>query len=133
MKLFENEYVTIAIDENIPCLEWIGKQYMPSAEFRASEEKLLQFYQKYKKKYPTMQVCIDARLVGVVSPKDTQWVAEVILPQVIEAGLTKEGFVVSEGLSKMTITHYKSATGKSVEIAMFPTVEAAKNWLKESR
>ena len=131
MTIFENAYVKIVFDVSIPCLEWIGKQYIPSAEFRNSEEKLLQAYQEYTKKFPMMPMCIDARLIGVVSPKDTQWVAEVILPQTIEAGLKKEAFVVAEGLSKMTITHYKSATGALVEIGMFNTIEAAKAWLKK--
>ena len=131
MTIFENAYVKIAFDVSIPCLEWIGKQYIPSAEFRNSEEKLLQVYREYTKKFPMMPMCIDARLIGVISPKDTQWVAEVMLPQAIDAGLKKEAFVVAEGLSKMTITHYKSATGVSVEIGMFNTIEAAKAYLKE--
>ena len=133
MTIFENAYVKIAFDVSIPCLEWIGKQYIPSAEFRNSEEKLLQTYREYTKKFPMLPMCIDARLIGVISPKDTQWVAEVIVPQAIDAGLKKEAFIVAEGLSKMTVSHYKSATGASVEIGMFLSVDDAKNWLKKGK
>ena len=133
MTIFENAYVKIAFDVSIPCLEWIGKQYIPSAEFRNSEEKLLQVYREYTKKFPMMPICIDARLIGVISPKDTQWVAEVIVPQAIEAGLKKEAFIVAEGLSKMTISHYKLETGQPVEIGMFLSVDDAKDWLKKGK
>jgi hypothetical protein len=132
MKLFENEYVKQSIDESVPCLEWIGKKYIPSKEFRTSEEKSLELYRGYKKKYPQMEWFVDARDIGAVSPKDTQWVIDEILPQFAALGLTKEAFVVSKSaLGKMTVNYYKSTAGKVIEIRMFETVEAAKNWLKE--
>lgn len=132
MKLFENEYVTLSIDKSVPCLEWIGKQrFMPSTEFRRSEEQSLQLYREYKTKYPKMQWFVDARSLNAISPKDTQWVVDNILPQFAALGLTKEAFVLPENaLGKMTVNHYKSAAGHTIEIQVFGTVEAAKNWLK---
>jgi hypothetical protein len=131
MKLFENEYVKLSLDEKVPCLEWIGKKFMPSEAFRASEETSLQLYLQYKKTYPKMQWFVDARDIGPVSPTDTQWVAEKILPQFAAAGLTKEAFVVPKSaLGKITVKNYRSDAGKIIEIEVFDSVEAAKNWLK---
>lgn len=131
MKLFENEYVTMSIDKNVPCLEWIGKKYMPSKEFRASEEKSLQLYREYKNIYPQLEWFIDARDIGPVIPQDTQWVVNEILPHFAAAGLTKEGFVVPQNaLGKMTVNYYTSRVGKIIEIRIFETVIATKNWLK---
>jgi hypothetical protein len=133
MELFENEYVKLSIDESVPCLEWIGKNgFIPSEEFRLSEEKSLEFYRAYKKTYLKMEWFVDARYIDTIFPKDTQWLVDEILPQFAAAGLTKEAFVVSESaLGKMTVDYYKSAAGQTIEIRMFDTVEAAKNWLKE--
>ncbi len=133
MELFENEYVTLSIDESVPCLEWIGKkEFIPSNEFRLSEQKSLQLYLEYAKQYPKMQWFVDARFIDVVSPKDTQWVIDEILPQFAAAGLTKEAFVIAKsGLGKMTVNYYKSKAGQTIEIRMFDSVETAKSWLKE--
>jgi hypothetical protein len=132
MKLFDNEYVTLSIDESVPCLEWIGKKYMPSKEFRASEEKSLQFYLEYKDKYPRFEWFVDARDIGAVSPANTQWVVDEILPRFAAAGLTKEAFVVSESaFGELTVKDYMLKSGEMIEIKVFDTVEAAKNWLKE--
>jgi hypothetical protein len=54
MQLFENEYVKFSLDEKVLCLEWIGKKFMPSEAFRASEETSLQLYLQYKKMCPKL-------------------------------------------------------------------------------
>ena len=132
MKLFENEYVKLSLDEKVPCLEWIGKKFMPSEAFRASEETSLQLYREYKKKYPQLEWFVDARDIGPVSPQDTQWVIDKILPQFAADGLAKEGFVIPKSvIGKMTVKNYISTAGKTIEMKLFDTVEAAKNWLKE--
>ncbi len=131
MKLFDNDYVTLALDETVPCLEWIGKGYISSQTFRDSEEKSLEFYRQYKKKHPRLQWFVDARQIGALSPEDTQWVADEILPKFAAAGLKKEAFVVpTSALGKMVVKDYESKAGKKIEIKVFDTVKAAKDWLK---
>ncbi|GEM_PF-2863053 len=44
MVLVENESYRISIDESVPCLEWIGKKFMASQEFRTSEEESLKLF-----------------------------------------------------------------------------------------
>ena len=131
MNLFDNDYVTLSLDETVPCLEWIGKGYVPSKAFRDSEEKSLQFYLQYKGRYPRLEWFVDAREIGPLSPQDTQWVADAILPKFAAAGLKKEAFVVPTGvLGKMVVKDYESKAGTKIEVQVFDTVEAAKNWLK---
>jgi hypothetical protein len=131
MKLFDNDYVTLSLDETVPCLEWIGKRYMTSQIFRDSEEKSLKFYLQYKRKYPRLEWFVDAREIGPLSPQDTQWVVDEILPEFATAGLKKEAFVVpTSALGKMVVKNYESQAGMKVEIKVFDTVSAAKNWLK---
>ena len=132
MKLFENEYVILSIDEQVPCLEWIGKKgFLPSEEFRRSEEKSLQFYHEYHETYPGMQWLVDARQIGAVSPEDMQWVADKILPQFVAMGLTKEAFIVPEKeLGKMTVNYYQSTVGQAMTIRVFDSIDVARKWLK---
>lgn len=132
MKLFENESVIVSIDESIPCLEWIGKRALNSQAFRESEKQSLAFYQKYKPKYPTLEWFVDARKIRSLLPEDVEWVAQEILPQFAVAGLTKEVFVIPESaIGRFVVKDYTDlATGKTVEIQAFASVEDAKNWLK---
>ena len=131
MKLFENEYVMLSIDKQVPCLEWIGKkEFLPSRAFRQAETKSLQFYRKYHKLYPGMSWLVDARKIGAVSPEDMQWAAHEILPEFISLGLTKEAFIVpAKEFGKMTVSYYKSTVGQSMDIRIFDNVETAKKWL----
>ena len=133
MKLFENEYVILSIDEQVPCLEWTGKKgFLPSQIFRRSEEKSLQFYSEYHETYPAMQWLVNAREIGVVSPADMQWVADEILPQFVAMGLTKEAFVIPvKEFGKMSVSYYGSTVGQSMDIRIFENIEAAKKWLKQ--
>ena len=133
MELFENDCVKIAIDESVPCLEWIGRKgFIPSIEFRLSEERSLELYLKHKAKYPKMEWFVDARYIDAVDPEDTQWMVDEILPQFAEAGLTKEALVIPESaLGKITVNHYMSLSGHPIEIRLFQTAEAAKNGQKK--
>ena len=133
MELYDDEYVKISIDENVPCIEWTGKKFMPSEIFRLSEEKSLEFYKKYKLEYPALQWYVDARDIGPVSPQDTEWIVQNILPEFAAAGLKREAFVIPKSaLGRMAVQTYASDAGETVEIQMFDNVEAAKQWLRQS-
>jgi hypothetical protein len=132
IELLDNDYLTISIDETVPCLEWIGKKFIPSQKYRESEKKSLEFYRNYKSKFPRMQWFVDARKVRSVSTDDMQWVNDVILPEFARLGLKKEAFVVPESrITKTTINHYKSKSGKMIEIEAFSSERKAKKWLKQ--
>lgn len=131
MTLFENEYYKLALDTKTPCLEWIGKQFMPSAEFRESEVKSVEFYKKYKPKYPKLEYFVDSRDIGPISPKDTEWIIKEILPEMLKDGLRKEAFVVPKtAVGKIVVKNYVSNAGITVEMDIFETVDEAKKWLK---
>ena len=132
MLLFENESVLISLDEAVPCLEWIGKGPLASQAFRESEEQSLAFYQEYKPQYPALEWFVDARKIRSLAPEDVEWVAKEILPQFAAAGLTKEVFVIPESaLGRFVVRDYTDlATGNTVEIQAFASVEEAKQWLQ---
>jgi hypothetical protein len=129
--LFDSEFVTLSIDESVPCLEWIGKKYMPSEEFRASEERSVKYFIMSKGKYPLLEYFVDARSIGPISPQDTEWIVDELLPKLVAAHLRKEAFVIPTGaVGKMVVRNYGSRASEMIEIKMFDTVEAAKAWLK---
>jgi hypothetical protein len=131
MILFETNYIKIGLDEAVPCLEWIAKKNLVSAEFRESEEKSLSFFLQYKPKYPRLEWFVDSRNVVAVVAEDMEWVATNILPKFAAAGLTKESFVVPTSvIGKMVVKNYMSEAGKTIEVKVFDSAEAAKAWLK---
>lgn len=131
MILFETDYIRLALDKTVPCLEWIAKKNLISAEFRESEEKSVQFYRQYKAQFPRLEWYVDARNVVAVLSEDTQWVADEILPKMAAAGLKKEAFVVpTSAVGKMVVKNYVSKAGQTIEVQVFGVEEAAKSWLK---
>ncbi len=131
MELFENDYYRISLDVSVPCLEWTAKKFMPSSEFRTSEEKSLQFFTEQKTKYPNLQWYVAARDLGVLSSEDTEWVASVILPKFAALGLKKEAFVVPKSaFGKLALDNYTSDAGETIAIEVFDGEATAKQWLK---
>jgi len=117
MKFQENDVVCLSLDETVPCLEWIGKKFLSSEEFRESEEKSLEYYAQSKARYPNLGWFVDARQIGAVSPKDTEWVVKEILPKFATLGLKKEAFVVQSNASgQMTVQTYESQRGRSSKL-----------------
>ena len=129
--LLDNEYVTLSLDESVPCVEWIGKKYMPAEEFRASEEKSLEFFLAYKGRYPRLEYFVDARNIGPISPQDTKWIVDELFPRFLAAHLKKEAFVVpASAVGRMVVKNYKSKVNEMIEIKEFDSAEAAKDWLR---
>ncbi len=132
MVLYENEFYKLALDTKTPCLEWIGKSFMPSEQFRESEIKSVEFYKKYKTQHPKLEYFVDAQEIGPISPSDTQWIVDKILPQFQELGLKKEAFVIPKtAIGKFVVKNYVSSAGAVIEVNVFSTETEAKSWLKE--
>lgn len=132
-KLFENASITISLDTNTPCLEWIAKKHPTSEEFRESELESLRYYQQYKAKYPNLEWFVDARSIEGLFSADTEWVAKEILPKFADAGLTKEAFVLPKDFfGQLTVDDYINETARGrVKIYMFDSIEKAKKWLSD--
>jgi len=132
MMLFENDFVRISIDRDVPCLEWIGKRYLPSQEFRAAERRSFECYMAHKDTHPGLQRFIDTRHIGVVAEEDTTWAAAEMLPKFAAAGLRKEGFVVpSTSMMEATMHNYVSTAGETIQVGMFDDEATAKAWLRK--
>ncbi len=130
MKLFENDLYELNLDIQTPCLEWIGKKFMVSSDFRESELKSLELYKKHKPAYPGLEWYVDARNIGPIAPEDTKWIVDVILPEFAAAGLRKEAFVVPKSaLGRLVVKNYTSKAGDIIEIKVFPSEKEAKTWL----
>ncbi|TXT67588.1 MAG: hypothetical protein BAJALOKI1v1_50028 [Promethearchaeota archaeon] len=113
-------------------MEWIGKKFIPSQKYRESEEKSLEFYREYKRRFPRLGWFVDARNVKSVSTDDMQWVTDVILPESSKLGLQKEAFVVPESaITQLVINNYKAKSGSIIEIEAFSSEREAKKWLKQ--
>jgi hypothetical protein len=132
MILYKTEFYSLSLDKTVPCLVWTGKIKMDSDVFRESQIRLLELYQTIKKKYPKLEVLVDARVVGNVSTDDTTWLVEEILPPIFEAGLRKDAFIVPEtALEKLIVRNFISKSGGVIEMKAFASVKAAKDWLKQ--
>jgi hypothetical protein len=132
MELFDSIFVRISLDEEVPCLEWIGKQFIPSAQFRESEQKSLELFREYKARFPRLEWFVDARSIGPIAPDDTRWVAQDLLPEFLSAGLKKEAFLVpTSSVGKLVLTNYESQAGGQILIQVFDSEGAAKQWLRD--
>ncbi len=130
--LFENKYIQMYLDENLPCIvkEWKG--FAPKQAFKDILLSLVDIILETRQNYPNLKVVADSRNLKVLSPDIFEWLSDTIHPKYMENGISKKAFVEPEDyFGKVSLQIYISQSNKEGEIAMgmFKDLEDAKQWL----
>lgn len=89
--LFSNNFVTIAYYSKKSCLIQAWTSFCTSEEFREVQKKSVEFIEEKH----CHNFISDATNAGVLRKKDTDWVTQVITPQLIRLGVTTINVVVA--------------------------------------
>jgi hypothetical protein len=105
--------------------EWLG--FVSSSDFRQLITEALQLAKEHG---VTAWIANDL-LLGAVRPVDLQWVAEHVLPAMVEMGIVRFARIDSEQtMNRMLIGQmYQDATPQHpIEMCSFPDVQQAREW-----
>lgn len=130
--LFENKYISMYLDDSLPCIvkEWKG--FTPKQAFKDILLSLVSLILEERKTYTNLKVVADSRQLKVLSPDTLDWLSNEIHPQYLKNGITKKAFVEPEDyFGKVSLEFYISQSNKNgeIEMAMFKDLDEAKNWL----
>lgn len=129
MILYRKPYVTIEQDDRLKCLIQNWKGFATSANFREAINVSLKLFEQggFEK------IISNTKDFSLVKKEDTDWVAQVITPQLVRHGLRYMAFVVpSNVFSQLSVNNFKEEAGKAVSIRYFEDLEKAKSWCVEA-
>ena len=130
MIVYSKPYVTIERNDELKCLIQNWKGFAVSEKFReAINASLIQFKQGEEDK-----IISNTKDFSLVKKEDTDWVAQVIMPQLVQHGLRYMAFVVPSNIfSQLSVDNFKEEAGTVVNIRYFEDLESAKEWCAEAQ
>jgi hypothetical protein len=129
-ELFQNDYQSIRLDEDVPCLIYkVGRLPSNSESIREGGRTLVRLSQEH----PVKSVLVDARDSLGVLFEDIEWNSLYVTPRLIQAGIRKIAIIgLNNDVVKMSVQEYMELTANApLHQFVFKTEEEAKTWLKE--
>ena len=128
MLLVEEPFVTIERDDQLSCLIQTWKGFAKSEDFRAAINESLEVF----KKGGLNKIISNTKEAGLVKKEDTDWVAQVVTPQMVQHGLRYMAFVVPTNVfTQFSVDNFKEGASGVVKIKYFDNAESAYQWLSE--
>lgn len=129
MILIDKPYVTIERDDELKCLIQTWKGFAKSEDFRAAINDSLNFF----KEGDINKIISNTKDFSLVKKEDTDWVAQVITPQMVQHGLRYMAFIVPTNVfTQVTVDNFKEEANNVVSIRYFDSLELANKWLGEA-
>lgn len=132
--LFEEDRISIYVDDDVPCLVNVWNGFVPGEKFRQYIRTLLEVYKEVYQKYDHLPLLADTRNLQAISPKDIDWVAKEMNHRYVELGCHYEAFIVPQDVfGQAAVRRYtKQSTSAGTFITnIFSNSTDAKNWLRE--
>ncbi|MCE3008930.1 MAG: hypothetical protein LW884_11375 [Bacteroidetes bacterium] len=129
--LADDELITIQLHRPTPSLEMIFKEGkgISSAAFRRYLQVYLLLYMQYRPMFEALNGIYDTRLLHALAPEDLSYAAEENTPQLYEAGLRYEAFIVPRAeIGQLSVNYYGRLT-KGVEWRYFSSMREARAWV----
>lgn len=129
MLLVNKPFVTIERDSELQCLIQTWKGFAKSESFREAINQSLNFF----KKGGINKIISNTKDFALVKKEDTDWVAQVITPQMVQHGLRYMAFVVPTNVfTQLSVDNFKGEADSVVSIRYFDDLKAAKDWLAKA-
>jgi len=122
--IYSTRFLEISYVPEKNCLVQTWKGFCTSEEFRAGQLKTAElFVAKRCKNFVS-----DAKDAGLLKKEDTDWVTEVVTPQLVKAGMSVLNLVIPESaFTKMTVMNLEKSEkdAKNSGLAYFSSLESA--------
>ena len=129
MILFERPYVTLELDEEFSCLTQRWKGFAKSEQFREGINKSLEIFQQRQ----IDKIISDTQNASLVKKEDTDWVATIIIPKLVQRGLRCMAFIVPTNVfTQISVDNFKNEAKGGVRIQYFDDYEKAKEWISKA-
>ncbi len=138
--IFDNEFVTVQLDDALPVLMHRWKQEPPSEEFKFTLERILTEYKSLCKSYINLAWLVDAALLGELDEEVEKWLQEEWEQMIfVEAGVKLHAVILGQSIyADYPMEKFKSdAETKfnsfNVHLGVFSNQQEAYSWIKQEQ
>ena len=129
MLLIEKPFVTIERDDQLNCLIQTWKGFANSDDFRAAINESLEIF----KKGNFDKIISNTKDAALVKKEDTNWVAQIVTPEMVQHGLRYMAFVVPTNVfTQLSVDNFKEEAGRTISIRYFNHMDAAREWVAKA-
>ncbi len=136
--IFDNEFVTVQLDDSLPVLMHRWKQEPPSEEFKFTLERILNEYKSLSKSYRNLAWLVDAARLGELDEEIEQWLVDSWEQMLfVDAGVKVHAVILGESIfadypmEKFKADSEKKFAAYSVHLGVFSNRKEAYSWIKE--
>jgi hypothetical protein len=136
--IFDNEFVTVQLDDSLPVLMHRWKQGPPPEEFKFTLERILDEYKNLSKSYHQLAWLVDAALLGELEEEVEQWLVDSWEQMLfVEAGVKVHAVILGESiLADYPMEKFKTDAEKkfavyNVHLGVFSNQKEAYTWIRE--
>lgn len=124
--LKDNPICSVSLEESVPCIKVIWKQYATSTQLRFIHESILRLLQKHG----VVKILGDDTALLTIHAEDQAWIVHDWMPRAIAAGLK---FASSKNpdsyFGKVSVSSVQSALPIGIVVRSFERLDDAKRWL----
>jgi len=118
---------SFVFDETLAVIVVTRKGYARSDEFRGIHERLLDAVRVYR----VNKVLSDDTALPTIASEDQQWIAQDWMSRAVAAGLRTAATRRAESyFGKIAVSNVHNAAPANLNIAMFDTLDQARDWLQ---
>lgn len=129
MIYFDETYLQVIYEGDVPCVHMSWKTFSTSEEMRAGLEKGLELVREKN----ASKWLADVRQMGIISEEDQKWSNEDWFPRALAAGIKYMAVIVSEDIfNKMSVEEImNNVPGTDLTSHYFNSIEDAREWLSK--
>ncbi len=138
--IFDNEFVTVQLDDSLPVLMHRWKQEPPSEEFKFTLERILSEYKTLSKSYLNLAWLVDAALLGELDEEVEKWLQDKWEKMIfVEAGVKLHAVILGQSIyADYPMEKFKSDAetkfdSLNVHLGVFSNQQEAYAWIKQKQ
>jgi len=131
---YSDDYATLALDENIPCIRLVLNGVPRHSEHYATiQAKRLELMRNEIGNFPRLHMLTDSRNAGPVLDEDVAHFKSVIMPAMEQSGIRYLAIVMPAGkFTRLTIQEMTEET-KVMTVRYFDLLSDAESWLMQMK
>jgi hypothetical protein len=125
--LNDNPICAVSLDETVPCIKVIWKQYATSTQLRFVHESIVHMLERHG----INKVLGDDTALPTIHSEDQVWIAENWMPRAVSAGLRAAASKSPASyFCQISIETIQSVAPPELALRSFDDMSAARQWLK---
>jgi len=129
MILYQQSFICLQYNQELACLTQHWKGFASSSQFRQAIQETVH----YVESKGIDKLISNTKDFAGVKKEDTDWVANVATPKMVQKGLKTMAFIVPTNVfTQVSVNNFKNKADELLQIQYFDDLQTAHQWLATS-